>query len=183
MDRSVKVIDLRLERLADMFETPQFDAFSNHPSFESGIDQCIGELRHRPTKVPVRLEVRLPITEVDQGTAGRLGRALRCYCDQRMTTNERARRTTRLDGLSALKIGLPVALVGLSIAVATTFAHPSDDATFPNTAGWVLAWVGLWYPLDAMLFAHVSPNRENAVLRRLREAEVLVETESGGEGA
>ena len=65
-------------------------------------------------------------------------------------------------------------IVGLAIAVATAVAQTQDDFTLPNLAGWVLAWVGLWYPLDAILFSSVVPKRENAVLHRLQSAEVIV---------
>jgi hypothetical protein len=34
--------------------------------------------------------------------------------------------------------------------------------------------VGLWYPLDTILFSSILPKRENAVLARLREAEVAI---------
>ena len=71
-------------------------------------------------------------------------------------------------------MGVPIALVGLAIAVATAVANSNDDYTLPNLAGWVLAWVGLWYPLDTILFSSVLPKRENAVLDRLQEAEVAI---------
>ena len=71
-------------------------------------------------------------------------------------------------------MGIPIALVGLAIAVATTVANNNDDFTLPNLAGWVLAWVGLWYPLDTILFSSIVPKRENTVLARLQEAEVAI---------
>jgi hypothetical protein len=55
-----------------------------------------------------------------------------------------------------------------------TRPNTNDDYTLPNLAGWVLAWVGLWYPLDTILFSSVLPKRENAVLARLQEAEVAI---------
>ncbi len=63
-------------------------------------------------------------------------------------------------------------MVGLIIAVATAVSNSQEDLA--NLAGWVLAWVGLWYPLDVILFSSVGPKRENAVLTRLRQAEVDV---------
>jgi hypothetical protein len=91
-----------------------------------------------------------------------------------MARNDRDRRGARRDGYAALKVGIPIALVGLAIAVATAVANTNDDYTLPNLAGWVLAWVGLWYPLDTILFSSILPKRENAVLARLREAEVAI---------
>ncbi len=175
MDSNAEVIALRLERLGDMFQVPQADPFSESYRAESGVDHCIGQLLVRTSRAPVRLEIQLPTTEVDDGAAERLRLALGRYCDGRVARNDRERRTLRRSGLSSLKVGLPVAMLGLVIASVTGFFSPQDDTSLPNTAGWVLAWVGLWYPLDAMFFAHVSPNRENAVLRRLRGAEILIE--------
>ncbi|HKA93205.1 MAG TPA: hypothetical protein VKE97_05330 [Acidimicrobiia bacterium] len=56
--------------------------------------------------------------------------------------------------MRALRIGLPVKLTGLAITAVTCHTGDSDD---PQTAvvdilGWVLAWVGLWYPFDKLLF-------------------------------
>jgi hypothetical protein len=36
-------------------------------------------------------------------------------------------------------------------------------------------WVGLWFPLDTILFTPLSYGRENRVLARLRNASVVVE--------
>ena len=142
--------------------------------FEPGIDACISELRSRRSRAPVRLELALPAQRIDPETAAHLHQAIGRYCEDRMANNGRARRGTRRDGYAALKVGIPVALVGLAIAVATAVANSNDDYTLPNLAGWVLAWVGLWYPLDTILFSSVLPNRENAVLARLQEAEVAI---------
>ena len=35
--------------------------------------------------------------------------------------------------------------------------------------GWVLGWLGLWYPLDQLLFYPLAYGREQRALRRLRE--------------
>ena len=169
-----EVIRLRLGRVEEMFETPQWDGASPPERFEPGIDVCIDELRSRRSTAPVRLELALPAQLVDQETSTRLHQSIARYCEDRMARNDRQRRSTRRDGYGALKVGIPVALVGLAIAVATAVANSNDDYTLPNLAGWVLAWVGLWYPLDTILFSSVLPKRENAVLTRLQESEVTI---------
>lgn len=70
--------------------------------------------------------------------------------------------------LATVKTGSVVTTVNGSLA------NAQEDFTLPNLAGWVLAWVGLWYPLGAILFSSVVPKRENAVLTRLQDAEVVV---------
>ena len=174
MDSSAEVIALHLERLGEMFEEPHADPFSERYRSESGIEHCIGELVVQRSRAAVRLEIRLPIAEIGEGAEERLRLAMGRYCDARIAHNLRERRLMRLTGLSSLKVGLPVALIGLAIASVTGFLSPQEDTSLANVSGWVLAWVGLWYPLDAMFFAHVSPNRENAVLRRLKDAEIVI---------
>ena len=169
-----EVIRLRLGRVQEMFETPEWDGASPPERFEPGVDVCISELRGRRSHAPVRLELALPAQRVEPETSTHLQQSIGRYCEDRMARNDRERRGTRRDGYAALKVGIPIALVGLAIAVATTVANNNDDFTLPNLAGWVLAWVGLWYPLDTILFSSVRPKRENAVLARLRAAEVAI---------
>jgi hypothetical protein len=38
----------------------------------------------------------------------------------------------------------------------------------------VLVWVGVWFPLDTILFTPLSYGRENRVLQQLRDAEISV---------
>jgi hypothetical protein len=176
MDSTTQVVALRLERLGEMFEEAPADPFSERYRAENGIDHCIGELLvHSSRRSPVRLEVQLPMTEIEPGTEERLRLAVGRYCDARTARNLRERRLLRLTGFSSLKVGLPVALIGLSIASITAFFWPQEDTSLANLSGWVLAWIGLWYPLDSIFFAHVSPNRENAVLQRLRDARIVIQ--------
>jgi hypothetical protein len=169
-----EVIQLKVGRVEDLFHVSETDAMSPHYRFEPGVDYALSELRSRRSRSPVRLELELPATQLDAETPTRLRQALARYCEDRIARNSRESRIARLDGYSALKVGIPVALVGLAIAVATAVASTQDDYTLPNLAGWVLAWVGLWYPLDTILFSSVGPRRENAVLTRLQDAEVVV---------
>jgi len=168
-------IRLRLERAEDMFEVPAVDARSSPPRrFEAGIETCISELRSRRSQAPVRLELELPASQVGPETSTWLTETLVSFCEDRIARNDRDRRAARRDGYHSLRIGIPIALVGLALAVATTVANNNDDFTLPNLAGWVLAWVGLWYPLDTIAFSSVVPKRENSVLVRLHDAEVHV---------
>jgi hypothetical protein len=167
-----EVIHLKLGRLEDMFQTSESDVMSPHYRFEPGIDYCISELRSRRSRSPIRLEVELPAPPPGAEAQARLQQTITRYCEDRIGRNNRDRRIARRDAYSALKVGIPVAMVGLVIAVVTAATNSSDD--LPNLAGWVLAWVGLWYPLDTLLFSSLVPKREIAVLGRLQRAEVVV---------
>ena len=168
----VDVVHLRLGSAEDLFQSGAADVLSPHYRFEPGFDTCISELRSRRSKLPVRLELELPAAQIAPETPARLSATLSRFCEDRIAHNDRQRRIARRDAYAALKIGIPLAFIGLAIAVATAVANEQDD--LPNLAGWVLAWVGLWYPLDALLFSGLAPKRENAVLDRLGQAEVVL---------
>jgi hypothetical protein len=160
----------------DMFELTQTDLFSEYRNFLNGIDFCIGELRARASRRPVRLEIHLPEAEVDDQTAERIARTLRRYCKHRMRFNRRETRALRLSGIGALRVGLPVAAIGFVMVGVATGIKPSDGAAhlIVDHLGWVLLWLGIWFPLDQFLFYPLSYGREDRVLRQLAEAEVVV---------
>ena len=187
--RERQAIELRLMRAHEMFEMPQTDLFSEYRNFLTGIDFCISELRGRRSRRPVRLEIRLPAEEIDDGVADRLARTLRRYCDHRIRYNRRETRALRVGGVSALRIGIPVSALGLVLTVAATTIHPVGGAAnlVTDHIGWVLAWIGLWFPLDEFLFYPLVYGGETRVLRLLADAEVVVSPHrpgpAGGRGS
>jgi len=171
-----EVIQLDLARAVDMFDTPTVELGSERGTFQPGIDLCIAELEGRPTGRPVQVEITLPQSEISAGLEGQLAVTMRRYCDERSYTNDCKRRSTQRSGLRALRIGLPVTLFGLAI---TAFAFNVGDSDDPQTAvvdilGWVLAWLGLWYPFDKLIFYASDYVRENRALDALRDARVTV---------
>jgi hypothetical protein len=182
------VIQLDLVRAVDMFETPPVELGASHGTFQPGIELCIAELEGRPTGRPVELELTLPQSEVTADLEERLTTTLRRYCDERSYSNDRKRRSTQRSGVRALRIGLPVTLFGLAI---TAFAFHVGDSDDPQTAvvdivGWVLAWLGLWYPFDKLVFYATDYVRENRALDALRDARIMVlprPAEDAGESA
>ena len=45
-----------------------------------------------------------------------------------------------------------------------------------DTTGWVLVWVGIWFPLDTIFFTPLGYGREIRALAHLRDAEISVTT-------
>src|SRR5271163_3486935 len=121
-----EVIQLRMGRVEDMFQMSEWDAMSPHHRFVPGVDYCLSELRSRRSRSPVRLELEIPAAELDAETPTRVRHTLSSYCEDRIGRNNRERRIARLDAYSALKVGIPVAIVGLAIAVATAVAQTQD---------------------------------------------------------
>jgi hypothetical protein len=171
-------------RAQEMFELPQTDLFSEYRNFQTGIDYCISELRSRRSWRPVRLEIRLPPEETGGEVKERLVRTLRRYCDHRIRYNARESRATRVGGVSALRIGVPVTALGLVLTALATTIRPSGGAAevIVDHLGWVLAWIGLWFPLDEFLFTPLGFGRETRALRLLSDADVAVLPHRPGRG-
>ena len=160
-----------------MFVLPDADLFSQYRNFLTGIDFAISTLRSRRSRRPVRLEITLPPDQIEDGQPERVMRTLERYCDHRIRYNQRERRAVRFDGVSALRVGLPIAAVGLVIMAWAAQIEPIDGIKrlLTDHFGFVLAWLGLWYPLDQFFFYPLTYGRENRVLTLLRHAEVTVE--------
>jgi hypothetical protein len=171
-----QVIELRLATAEELFQLPQTDLFSEYRNYLTGVELCVSELRGRRDRRPVRLEISLPSSEIDGDIAGRMARSLRRYCDHRSRYNGSERRATRYNGFSSLRVGVPMTIIGLVLTVAAL--RMSDDETIPRLVidhlGWVLAWTGLWFPLDCYFFYPLAYGRENRVLALLRDADLVV---------
>ena len=146
-------------RPADMFEMPQTDLFSEYRNFLTGMELCMSELRARFSRQPVRLVIELPESEITEDLpGGSWQRSTATATTVRYTTTER--RALRIGGLTAFRIGLPLAAVGLAI---TWWANTGENLTEPTVVadhlGWVLGWLGLWYPLDQLLFYPLAYGR------------------------
>jgi hypothetical protein len=159
-----------------MFELPQTDLFSEYRNFLTGVDFCLSELRGRRSFLPIRLEIHLPPEEIDDGVTDRLTRTLRRYCDHRIRYNRGESSSQRFGGISALRIGAPLCAIGLALTITSSSKLPSGSIAevLAEQLGWVLVWIGLWFPLDQLLFYPLSYGRETRVLQLLSQAEIMV---------
>ena len=101
-------------------------------------------------------------------------RTLSRYCEHRMRYNRREQRATRFNGLERAAHRHPPGRArprphrrGRPLAHEDSALQLVEDHL-----GWVFAWIGLWYPLDAFFFYPLSYGRENRVLALLAEAEI-----------
>jgi hypothetical protein len=169
-----QVIELRLNRAEEMFVLAQTDLFSEYRNYLTGVEYCISLLRSQRIWRPVRLQLSLPPGESDNALDGRLSAALRRYCDQRIRYNERERRAVRLGGLRSLWVGAPIVVLGYLLVIFEDRLVGHSGNIVLDTTGWVLVWVGIWFPLDTFFFSPLGYGRENRALRHLRDAEISV---------
>ena len=151
------VIPLALTSPEEMFVLAPADLFSEFRNFMTGLEYCISVLRSGPSNGPVRVEMALPAHRISEGIEQRVRRTLKRYCEHRIEYNRRERRAVRLDGLFSLWIGLPIVVLGFVLVIIKgSIVGSSGNANLGfDSGGWVLVWVGLWFPLDTLLFTPV----------------------------
>jgi hypothetical protein len=174
---SPQIIPLSLASPEEMFVLAPADLFAETRNFMTGLEYCISVLRSGRARGPVQIEMELPADQISEGMEHRVQRTLTRYCDHRITYNQRERRAVRLDGLVSLWIGIPIVVVGFIVVIikGSIVGSTGNANLVLDSGGWVLVWVGLWFPLDTLIFTPLAYGRENRVLKRLRTADVLIQ--------
>jgi hypothetical protein len=168
------LIELRLNRAEEMFVLASTDLFSEYRNYLTGVEYCISVLRSQRIPRTVRLELSLPPGEVDDALGDRLRLALRRYCDQRISYNARERRAVRWGGLRSLWVGIPIVIIGFLLVIFEDQLVGHSGNVVLDTTGWVLVWLGIWFPLDTIFFTPLGYGREIRALAHLRDAEISV---------
>lgn len=172
-DPHFQEFELILGSAEEMFVIAPADHFSEFRNFMTGLEYSISVLRSRRSSLPVLIKVRLPESQISSDIEAQLSRTMVRYCEHRIAYNRREARAVRLDGVSAMKVGIPLAIGGGLVALARSKALGGINAS--EIAGGVVMWVGLWYPLDTIFFSPLGFSRENQALSRLRDAVFVVE--------
>jgi hypothetical protein len=174
---SPQIISLSLASPEEMFVLAPADLFSESRNWMTGLEYSISVLRSGRSKGPVQIKMALPSEQISEGIEQRVQRTLTRYCDHRISYNQRERRAVRLDGVVSLWIGLPIVVLGfILVIIKGSIVGSTGNANLVlDTGGWVLVWIGLWFPLDTLIFTPLSYGRENRVLKRLRTADVIIE--------
>lgn len=133
-----------------------------------GVDELLGELLGRSgIRRRRRVVLTLPAAALaDPQVAARLETGLRRWCTARTERVERESRSLWRQGLWALRGGTVLFVVGLVLS--TNFLEPDVPQFFQDVLGngvfLVIAWIGLWYPLDLLFFARSPAKREMRAL-------------------
>jgi hypothetical protein len=107
-----------------------------------------------------------PAALADDGVPARLETGLRRWCVARTERVERESRSLWRQGLWSLRGGVALFIVGLVLS--TNFLDPDVPQFLQDVLGngifLVIAWIGLWYPLDLLFFARSPAKREMRAL-------------------
>ena len=143
------------------------------------IERCLAELAGHPDRRAVRLRVALPPARSTPASRPRVAAdmqvSVRRFCSERMRLDTGARWCGDRPGRS------PCVRDRVAGDAGRALDHGGRDAVGDigrragviDIIGWVLAWVGLWYPFDKVLFYPLDGMREPALLALLRDAEIV----------
>ncbi len=115
----------------------------------------------------------------ESGLAERLRQALHRYCDLRAERVERQLGVMWRDGLNTLLIGSLLFVLGIALSqefVLDPEVDPFWKELFGNGVFLVVAWIGLWYPLDTLLIERRPAKRELRVVTEMKSVPLLVRT-------
>ena len=168
---------IALGRPEDLFTADPAALLHGEARSVPGVVELVDELLGR-SRVGRRAQivVTLPAAAVQAGTAEQLQGAIERYCRGRIVNTEREIQVLWRQGLRSLRSGSILFIVGLLLSAG--FLEPDVDSFLQNLLGngvfLVIAWVGLWYPLDLLFFARTPLRREIQILRILRDSPVEV---------
>jgi hypothetical protein len=143
----------------------------------TGVDQLLAELlgRSRVARTK-RVVLTLPAAVLSEDSARRLTAAVARWSERRLEQLDREARVLWRQGLRSLRVGTLLFLVGLVFS--SDFLEPDIPDVLQQVLGngvfLVIAWVGLWYPLDLLFFARLPLRREQRVLRALTQMPIDV---------
>jgi hypothetical protein len=171
---------IQLDTPEELFAVDPRALLTGSRRLDSGIDELVDrflamkKIRHHR----IVLEVA---GECSGELAARLERALRRYCELRIQRAERQSEVIWRSGMRSLVSGSVLFLVG--VVLSFEFTRPGADEFWRELLGngvfLVVAWVGLWYPLDLLFIARQSLKREMRVLAEIRTLPVVVQTATG----
>lgn len=143
-----------------------------------GVEEILGELLGRPhLRRRRRVVLTLPAAALaDPATAPRLVSTVARWTRARAVRTERETRVLWRQGLTSLPAGALLFVVGALLS--SDFLADDVPAFLQDLLGngvfSVIAWVGLWYPLDLLFFARSPARREMRALDALGRMPVEV---------
>lgn len=169
-------LTLELEEADELFVARPSDVASGAPPLPSAVDRIREQLNSGRIGAPAATVIVLPRSKVHSGLESGLQQALARYCEIGIREAENGLKATHREGRRVLLLGMIVLAVSLGLSAAVLQSHfPSVLRTFLGEGLFaVAAWVGMWYPLDTLLYSGRPYRRERKMLRAIQGLEITL---------
>jgi hypothetical protein len=170
-------LTLELGEADEFFAGSESRVAAGRPPLPPGIDQIREELDAHSLPGALATVIVLPRAQVNPGLSAEIGRAVERYCVMGICKAENEMRMLRREGIKTLLIGLSLFVVFGILAetvVRTSLPSPVRDFLGEDGLFVVVGWVGLWYPIETLLYSHRPYRQEIAVLRLIRRMQIEI---------
>jgi hypothetical protein len=163
---------------AELFEPSQCDVAEGLPPGDPGIERIRHALENGSLRAPVGVTIELPPDQVTPELERGIRQAVQRYCDHGIARAGEELRAIMRDGMQTMVLGalLLAGFLLVSEAILRSGAPSEVREFFGNGLFLVAAWVGMWYPLDTLIYSGRPHRIERRLLRALRSAEIRVRT-------
>ncbi|MDT5140286.1 MAG: hypothetical protein QOD58_4548 [Mycobacterium sp.] len=172
---SVDVV-IKLDTADELFAADPRGLLTGGCRIDSGMDELVERLLAQK-KILAEQRIVLDIAEeCSDEMAANVVAAVRRYCELRLRRADREHDLVWRQGKRSLLSGSLLFAAGIALSYTFTrpaMGEPANDL-LGNGVFLVVAWVGLWYPLDLLFIAREQAKREVRVLDRMRTVPVVV---------
>ncbi len=172
-------LTLHLARVEDLFVASHVDLAAGKLDVDSGMDQLMSELRAHRVPAKVRVTLELPREGADQVTRDRLLELIRAHCTSTIHRNHNEIKATLREGARAM-IPATLLLAGclaLGVAFAASKVLGEAGTRLVGAGLGIVGWVGMWQPLQQLLYDWWPWHRDNKLYASLMDMELTVQAE------
>ncbi len=178
-------IVIRLNSPSELFALATSDMFSEGGRLVSGIEELVQEVSYRPSDVRLKAIFVLPSDHAQTVTETQFRQAIERYCRLRQRQNEAEQRTEWRDVMGSFAVGIVLFALAFMLSFYFTQGHlpPLMKSLFGDGIFLVIAWVGLWYPLDEFVHYRRRLIREQKVIAAISKIDISLRSEVSPQGA
>ncbi len=173
---AVRELTLVLEEADELFVPRAPDLASGVPALASGIERIQSELGSRSLRTAVATVIVLPRARLRPDLARDISRTIERYCEVGIRQADDELRALHREGTRFLVFGCIVLAAFLYFServLASSLPYVIRDF-FGNGLFLVVAWVGLWYPIDTLIYSGRPYRLRKSVLRVMQEMQIVV---------
>jgi hypothetical protein len=172
-------VRLKLNSLEHLFGETNRDPLAGPVRLRTGVETVHRQLAAKGVRYAQqsRLVLEVPASEIAPGREAQLNEAMDRYCEARIEELDLVLEETQLAGRHALWLGL--GFLGVCLALSSVLATAELLPSWLNrlfSEGFVIAgWVGLWRPIELLLYDAAPYRRTRRFYEAMRTMPVALE--------
>jgi hypothetical protein len=172
---------IELDDPSELFAVDPRGLLGGSQRIDSGIDELVERLLAQKRTAGNQRIVLDIAGECSEELAANLVASVRRYCELAVRRARRQHDLIWRQGMRSLVSGSLLFAVGIGLSYLFTRPVLGEFASdlFGNGVFLVVAWVGLWYPLDVLFIARGQARREAKVLGTMLTMPIVVRTHAG----